>query len=250
MLGLGKQLEPTTEFVEAASPTDRLRHTLKYGLPVALAEQSDSENMDSAISLPCSDTVDCDVSGEELAIAAALASLVAPGAFAPLLGPKPTRRIEWVAPAAAAMLTVILAVSAPMILRSRLHAGVDQLRTQQASMQDQFEKVRLLRRDTERLIRLLDETATVTADWNSVLPVIAQAQSALPADSFLYRMTIDDQSLTISGETSDAAQVLERLEASPLLESARRTGALVPSSEAGLNIFEMRAERRRRGASR
>ena len=68
-------------------------------------------------------------------------------------------------------------------------------------------------------------------------------QASLPAEGFLYRLVVDRRSVTISGEASDAPAILQRLEESPLLTSARRTGPLTPSSEPGLDIFEMHAVR-------
>lgn len=250
MLGLGGQARDTMEIVDTSVAGDRLVHTLARGLAVSIAEPTDDEAAASALTLPDGAGNNADVSGVELAIAAALASFVAPGAFAPLLGPTPSRRIEWVAPVAAALLAASLMISAPMIGQSRLRAGVDRLRTRRLAMQDRFNQVRTLREDAERLARLLDETTSVTDEWRSVLPVIAEVQAALPDDGFLYRIVVDEQSVTISGEASDAPAVLQRMEASPLLASARRTGVLFPSTEPGLDIFEMRAQRRDREGDR
>ena len=251
-LGLGLQDRARAAVLEPVGMGDWLRHEFVRGVPVRAAEpvtDLQTESRDAVI-LP-GGALTPTVTGVDLAVAAALASFVAPGAFAPILGRAPGRRIEWVAPAAALAAALALFIAAPAVTRARLGASVLHLKAEQTALVEPFARVRDLRRDTERLTRLIDSAVTpATAGWASVLPAIAEAQAALPKDGFLYRIEIDAKGVTISGEAPDAPTILGRLEASPSLTAARRTGPLAPSPEPGLDIFEMRADRAPEGASR
>jgi len=253
MLGLGLQDEPHTLIIEPDPAGQSLQHELTLGLPTSIAEPPDLDSNNTqtnATVLPGSDAAST-VTGAELAVASALASLAAPNAFAPLDGRTPSRRIEWLAPAAALIAAAALFIAAPMIFHARFRAGIERSKAQQSALVEPFNTVRDLRHNAEKLARQLNEgVAATTASWHSVLPALAQAQASLPADGFLNRLSIDDQSVTISGDASDTPAILQRLEASDALTSARRTGPLSPSSFPGLDHFEMRAARTNPGVNK
>lgn len=247
ILGLGYQHLQHAVILDTSMPVETLRTTLAFGLPTEVAESVEpgAAGRDADHASAASDEHNSiRFTGLELAVGGALAPLVAPDAFAALDGATMTRRAEWIVPIAAFLAAAGLFIAAPMMEDARLRAGIERLKAEQAALIEPYNKVRDLRRETERLVRLLDEgILTTTRTWRSTLPAIAEAQAALPEDGFLYRLQIDDRTVTISGEASDAPAMLQRLEDSPLLESARRTGPLQPSSISGLDIFEMLANR-------
>lgn len=240
MCGLGLQTRESATVFEPLGGGEALRHDFAFGLPTEIAEAAGDESAHQFTVMSAG--VRRTISGDDLAIGAAVAPYVATSAFAPLLGAAPSRRSEWIAPIAAFAAAAALFIAAPLMYEARLQSGVDRLEARQVAMVDDFQSLRELRNRTEQRIKLVNEAvATATTGWRSTLPILAEAQAALPADGFLYRLEIDPQNVVISGEASDAPAVLQRLEESPLLTSARRTGPLMPSSEPGLDIFEMRA---------
>lgn len=251
MLGLGLQDRDRATVIEPIDENESVRHTLRRGLPVSIGEAHDRADADQDAVLPAHEpdaTTRAEVDGADLAVAAALAPVVAPKAFAPMAGALPNRAAEWLAPAAAAVLAAALLITAPIMYETRLRSGLAALRAEQASLTDEYQRVRSLRSNTERLASLLIEgVRDPLAPWRPTMPVMAEAQGALTGDGagegFLYRLLVDARGVTISGEADDAGAVLQLLEDSPLLTSARRTGPLMPSPEAGWSIFEMRAER-------
>lgn len=252
MLGLGLQAHERATVLDRVDD-ESLRHTLRFGLPTSIGEAvNESEESSASAVLPHAGArVDSRaISGVDLAIAGALAPSVAPDAFAPVAGATPARMGEWLAPAAAALLAAALLISAPMIYDARLRAGLADLRAEQAALTEEFQRVRAVRTNTERLATLLHEgVRDPIENWRPAMPVMAEAQGALAGEGFLYRMVVDARGVTISGESDDAGAVLQRLEDSPLLTSARRTGPLMPAPENGWSIFEMRAEREQSGGA-
>ncbi len=253
MLGLGLQEHVHATVIEPIDEVESVRHSLRYGLPVSIGDAVDSSVNDAiTVTLPKQSSARTanTVSGVDVAVAGGVAPLVAPHAFAPMSGAVATRRAEWLAPAAAALLAAGLLIGAPMIFDARLKTGLANLRAEQMALTDEYQRVRSVRNNTERLASLLNEgVREPISRWRPAMPVMAEAQAALSSEGFLYRMLVDARGVTISGEADDAGAVLQRLEDSPILSSARRTGPLMPSPEAGWSIFEMRAERTAAGGT-
>lgn len=242
-LGLGLQRARRAAVLEPVGFRAMHRHELALGLPVRAAQPADDADITAADAVLPGDAAST-VTGCELASAAAAASLVAPGVFAPLDGRVTTHRGDWIAPAAAVAAALALFISAPAVEEARVRAAIESLAQERESLAEPFARVRDVRKQAERLSALLGrDIAAATAGWSSVLPILAETQAAVPEAGFLYRIEIDGRGVTISGEAPDTPTILERLESSDHLTAARRAGPLSPSAEPGLDVFEMRADR-------
>ncbi len=229
-IGLGLQHEENSAVVEP----DGSAHLLRWGRLTAI----DANAPDGAATTTLTDD-----DAEDLAVAAALAGVVAPGAFRPITGAAPKQPKRWLAPAACAALALGLLYGASVMSANRYEAGIEAERQQQQAMADDLAETQSLRLETERLTRLLnDGVAATVVDWRALTPALIEAQASIPADGSLHRLDLDRQSVSLRGETRDAGAALGALEASAAFTGAAFT-APVSKTPDGSDVFELRADR-------
>jgi hypothetical protein len=155
--------------------------------------------------------------------------------------PKPWKRFI---PAGASLaLAALLLVATPMIWSARLDAGAEAAEARRLELRGAFAEAQSARAEAERLIKLSTAFDEATADWASVMPAVTQAVEALGARGFIYRLQIEQGVLTMTGESPEPGEALERLESSPSLSSAKFTTPLTTSpTDPALRVFTIRAE--------
>ncbi|TVQ31710.1 MAG: hypothetical protein EA376_08585 [Phycisphaeraceae bacterium] len=257
MLGLGLQGEARADVIEPGPHGGALRHELAWGRPVALGEPDHADEAlahGTRVTLPgeSEQPVAGEIEPHQLAIAAAMAPVVAPGVFAPLLGPTPPLPKRWIPPAVGAAAALALFLAGPAMWESRLVRATDSLRAEHATMQDRVDSVQALRQQAERYGRLVNEgVAQATSEWGSVLPTLIDAQRSLGDRGYFYRLEVTTRELHMVGEAGNATGVLERLETSEALTSARITSPVTTSNQTGLETIDVRVDRAsRRGGVR
>ena len=264
MLGLGLQSAERAEVLEQRAGGGQVCHRLWRGdVTEMFAPLSDSESPRSVlrVRLPGSDDrgglAGAAASGQhtaaksavgvdawDLAIAAALAPHVAPGSYVPLLGRRSTGAWRWALPAAAIALALLATWGASQTNEARFLAAAERVEREQAAWQAQLAEVERDRDETLRLVGLLEAAARgPVAVRRSVLPELAAAHAALPAEGFLYRVELDGAGVALRGESKRASDVLQALDATPGFKGARNVSTPAPVEERSSEMFDIRAER-------
>lgn len=233
-LGLGLEGEERVSVVESDGAAE-LSLELRYGLPIAFDEPAPRSSVVRRLGV--------DVPAEELAQAGPRALLAAGGAIAPLVGAKPQGWSRVAVPAAAGALAIALVASAPAVWSARLESGADAAAAERAALRDDLASARQARSLAEERLELASAFDDATSEWSSALPALRDAAGALDEAGFLYRLQIEGDAMTMTGEAADVGAVLERLEASPSLTSVGTTAPLTSSpTDPGLSVFTIRAE--------
>lgn len=76
----------------------------------------------------------------------------------------------------------------------------------------------------------------------SAVEVIAELTRRLPDDTYLEKLSIDDERIMLIGLSSQAPALIERLQGSPLWNSPALAGALQPDPRSGRDRFTLIAE--------
>jgi hypothetical protein len=233
-LGLDVQGAPRTSVVENDGAVDASLE-LAGGLPIHIDEPA-----------PRSQTIlriGEDVSPADLAAAAPMASLAAPGAWAPMTGDAPNAWKRHLPAGAAIALAALLLAASPLIWNARLSAGAEAAEVRRVELREAFDRAQSARAEAERLTELSRAFDRATADWASVMPAVTQAVEALGAEGFIYRLQLERGVLTMTGESPAPGDALERLESARALSNARFTTPLTPSpTDPALRVFTIRAE--------
>ncbi len=250
-LGLGLQHDARAEVIDAAGAA-LVRHEFAHGRALSIAqpmhagqtEPSSRYILPAAQGIYPKDAPGKQLSEFDLALGAALAPTVAGGVFSPIVGRDPAAPKRWLASVAAGVAAVILLAAAGPLLGARLARATDALQTDREQMAGEVEQIVRMRTDAERYSRLLSEgVAQPTSEWRSVLPALIDAQAALGAEGFLYRIEVTPDHLTMQGEAESASETLEQLEGSPSLAGARHMRPVRTSGVTNKQIFEIRAGR-------
>ena len=241
-LGLGLQRRERAELIDELGGDLRVRHELRLGEMVDLgspAMEGDQPVSEFGVDLTR-------IAPEELAIAAVIACEVSggAGAFFALDGRTPAAPKRWLIPAAAALLAAGAVWGSIYTTGARYQSAIDSLKDDRAMTEAEFKKADAARADATRLAALIDQGFNRRVKkWGSILPALGGAMAALPSEGFLYRLELDDQSVTMRGEAKHAAEVLRKLEDTPGFKSAKSTDPESPVVERGLETFTVRAER-------
>jgi len=259
MLGLGLQHHDSVEVLERFGQGSGIvtRHRLAFGRPVAMgesAQQGQQHPCSIQVVLPNSDGSASNgeqLDPHELAIAAAVAPVVVPAAYAPLLGKPHAPMRRWLEPALAMVVAMVLIIAAGPTYNTRLNNATQTLAARQTELIDQLDRVDQLRSQVNRLAVLVNQSVLApTNQWSQALPVLLEAQASLGDEGFIYRIDLDQNHLTLAGEVLNATAMLERLEASGLFGAVRPVAPMTKSSVSSLDVFEVRAHRDQQGPSR
>lgn len=250
---MGMQGEAVASVIEDASSPMALRHTLEFGLVRALAEPagfSGGEMPEKTI------TIEADAGYEaraartrlgpvDVAIAAGLLPSVLAGRYVPLVGRAPRAANRWAMPAAAAVLAGLMVMGGFWARDARYRSAAADLEAQTAELSATAQTSSAMRVAAADTARMVEKGVSPTLKgWRSVLPVLREAQSAVPADGFAYRIEVTPTEIVLQGEAKRLNDVIEAVEAGREMTGARIVDPPVPIQERGLETFHVRAMRR------
>lgn len=246
LLGAGYQ---RAERAEVASWTGAqwASHRLAWGEITDLnaPRSADGSLADAALPSDRSDApTNAPMGGADVAAAGALAMIVAPDQVAPLVGRVPHPSRHWLAAAAMVALGGVLLWSSGPLARWRYERAMDQLTEAESARAPVLAEVESSRRRAVELAARLESLRKLFADSGpGVLAAADAAQSAMPADAFLYRVEVDSGAVTLKGEARRAGDVLRAVEDRQEFQAARELDTPITVEERGFEMFNIRAER-------
>ena len=233
-LGLGLESRARASVVEHDGAAETSLE-LSAGLPTSVDEPAPRSEAVRRIGT--------DVTAEALAQAAPRALIVAGEAIAPMVGVRANGWSRRAAPGAAVVAAALLIAAAPMLWGARLEAGAEAAAARRVALASEVERAESARARAEERRALARAFDDATGDWASSLPALRDAIGALGERGFLYRLQIEGDAMTMTGEAADVGAVLERLEASPTLSNVGTTAPLTGSpTDPALSVFTIRAE--------
>lgn len=221
MLGLGLGSATTARITESTPLGQQLVHTLRLGVPSALAEApTDAHHDHTDAHLPArlpDDTHDA----LTLAAAAPLALDVARSHIKPIAGNPRSPAARFALPAAAGAIAATLALTAFALSDARYATAADRLEQQQANRAEEEQRVAAQLQELRDLVAKLDaaQRAGAGAD-GSMMPTLEAAFAVLPERGFFERVSVREQTVLLGGAAARAQDVLRGLEGSPAFGSA------------------------------
>lgn len=260
LLGLGLQKYARAQVLDAGAHGVRTLHMLEYGRVTAIEEPWSEDAQERAslmeetfvAQLPCGTETSvpgsfpngaAELTPADVALGGALASIVAPGEYAPMIGKRTGAPKRWLAPLAAAAVAIGVFWSAGVVVESRFASASQQIASAQQSLAVPLSEAESVRSRARALIQRIETVHAASKDWNSVLPVLFEAQGALPPDGYLYRIEIDQSRVKMAGEARSAGDVLRQIERSEVFHSAERISTAAPTPRG--ETFDVQAQIRR-----
>jgi hypothetical protein len=247
LLGLGLQGQAEAVVEDRGGRGGGVVHRLAFGEVVELNGPAGDAARAPTMSLPTEDGGG--MSGFDLAVAGALAPIVGRGRMWPIMGEARREPMRWWPAAAGVALAVGIAWLAERTETWRYQRAIAALEIERAAHAGALAEVRAARERTTTLVERIETIARAereSADGD-LLAAFDAVRAALPAGAFLYRVEVDGGSLTIKGEAKRAGDVLRAVEETEAFEGAKELDAPVTVEERGLETFNIRAERVRRG---
>ncbi len=231
MLGLGLTDRHTARVAERSPLGTALVHTLRRGVPVALAEPDNHPAGAHDATIPTTLPEHND-DAVRIAIGAALARSCAASHVIPLAGRATPLAVRMATPLVVAGVAAMVVLVAAFASETRLeHASATLARTTDSRAAEAAE----LRRDLGRLDRLNQLIASARAlgidDPPTTVVALDAAHRVLPDDAFLTQLTLTPRSVAMRGAAERAQAVLRNLEASDAFTAARQDA---PSQRFGL----------------
>lgn len=247
MLGAGFQRTESAEVV-AWNGAQWVAHRLNWGEIVELNAPLAEEPPPARVALPAGDQARNPpapvMSGAELAAAGALATIVAPDHFAPLVGRAARANRRWLPAAATVALGAMLLWGVGPLERWRYDRASARL---EALSEARARDVAQVSADRDRVLARvagLEALRSLTAGpAPGALAAAAAVSAAMPADSFLYRIEADAKAITIKGEARRAGDVLRAIEDRAEFQAARELDTPITVEERGFEMFTIRADR-------
>lgn len=250
LMGLGLQSRAEASVLERLPTGVVVEHTLRWGRIADLARPSATTASASFVSagMPLAIVDGSGVahgqSPHDIAVAAALALRVAPESIAPLQGAAPRASRGWIPAAVAATLAIGAVLLASRAETWRYERAVASLEAERVQAQPVVNSVVAERDRAERIASLLaSASALMPSGGPDLLDDLAAAQAAIPEGGFMYKIELDERSLTIRGESKRAGDVLRAIEDSPRFHAARELDTAAAVEERALETFHIRAER-------
>ncbi len=249
MAGLGLQNEPSAVVLERGPTGALVRHQLAHGRVNELGVPHETELSPGGtmVMLPGDGAPPPGVRAldpSELALAAALAKIVAPDSFMPLVGRSRSPLRAWARPATLAAACVALLLGASAIREWRYQRAIESLSAEREQLAPRVAEVERLRERARRLSADIAAASKImTAEWSSLTPVLAQAHGAVPPEGFLYKVRVDSKAVILDGESSRYLDTLRALEETTAFANARQVNPSVSVSERKMDMFSIRADR-------
>ena len=130
-------------------------------------------------------------------------------------------------------------VAAPMVSKSR---ALDAMGQEIARLKPQAEAAGKLRTEHEKRAALLTKVAALKRTAPPPLLMLAKLSAALDDQSFLFDLRLESGSLTISGVSSDASLLAQKLGAMPDFRSVKFVGAVTRDPQTPRDRFTLALE--------
>jgi general secretion pathway protein L len=140
---------------------------------------------------------------------------------------------------AASVMFLLLAMSD--LVDNRL-AAVEALRADADSQREAAREVAALRKSLEEAVAGANFLAVRKGSAPSVIELLATLTEVLPDDTFLERLNLAGTTLTMTGQSGQAAQLIERLRAARGIREAALSGAIQPDARSGKDRFNITAQ--------
>ena len=148
------------------------------------------------------------------------------------------RRVLLAAGGLCAMLALV-AVSLPILLPyralSRIEADIERLRPQ-------LDEVAALRRRISQRTSAGDVVGAEEARLGKALEAIALLTEVLPDDTYLTAFTLRQRQVTLTGQSADAARLIPRLSADPMLRDVVFLSPVTRAEPSRAELFSLRLE--------
>ena len=138
----------------------------------------------------------------------------------------------------ASLSVVLILIGMSAVLENRLHAVVEM----EGEVASQRAAARLTAGKREQLAQAAAAAnflAQQKRSQPSMVRTLADLTSLLPDDTFLERLNVSKGELSITGQSAKAAQLVERLQNSTMLESPALNGPVQPDGRTGLDRFTL-----------
>jgi general secretion pathway protein L len=146
-------------------------------------------------------------------------------------------------------INLALAVGSVLLVLSAMHAIVDHRRAAVVELQAEVDRQRSAARGAAQLRTSLDEAvqaanflAVQKARQPSMLELLTSLTDALPDDTYVERMSVAGENLNLTGQSSQAAQLIERMQRLPNLRNAALAGSIQPDPRSGKDRFTITAQ--------
>ena len=133
----------------------------------------------------------------------------------------------------------VVAVVLPFVTQALALHSVDQ---QIASLRPDLAKAEALRQQIANGTTGIDAIAAEEARTGDVLAVLAAVTDALPDDTYLTSLSLRQGHLSLSGQSTAAAQLIGTLSGQHLLRNTAFDAPITRSDQAKLDIFSIRAD--------
>ncbi|MFL6591666.1 MAG: PilN domain-containing protein [Luteimonas sp.] len=150
----------------------------------------------------------------------------------------PTRKWNW---ALAAVAVLALAGGLWQLLENR-RAAADALETQVASRSDTARRVALQRQQLTDAVQGSAFLDRARSGRPTNVEIMDELSRRLPDNTYLEKLAIEGDRLTLIGLSSEASALVSRLEGSPLWTSPALTGAVQPDPSTGRDRFTLMAD--------
>ena len=150
----------------------------------------------------------------------------------------PTRAWNW---ALAAVAVLALAGGLWQLLGNR-RAAADALEQQVASRSDAARRVGLQRQQLMDAVQGAAFLDRARSGRPTNVEIMDELSRRLPDNTYLEKLAIEDDRLTLIGLSAEASALVSRLEGSPLWRSPALTGALQPDPSTRLDRFTLMAD--------
>jgi general secretion pathway protein L len=142
-----------------------------------------------------------------------------------------------------------LAAGSVLFMALAMGAVVDNRRAAVEQLQADVDRQRSAARGVTQLRTALDEAvqaanflAVQKSTQPSMLELLAQLTDALPDDTYVERLSIAGENLNMTGQSSRAAQLIERLQQLPNLRNPALAGSIQPDPRTGKDRFTITAQ--------
>lgn len=150
----------------------------------------------------------------------------------------PTRTWNW---ALAAVAVLALAAGLWQLLENR-RAAADALETQVASRGDTARRVALQRQQLVDAVQGAAFLDRARSGRPTNVEIMDELSRRLPDNTYLEKLAVEGDRLTLIGLSSEASALVSRLEGSPLWTSPALTGAVQPDPSTGRDRFTLMAD--------
>ncbi len=150
-------------------------------------------------------------------------------------------RVLWInlGLACGGLLFLLLAMS--HLVDNRI-AAVEALRLDSEAQRDAARDAAMLRKSLEDAVAGANFLAVRKRSEPSVVELLKTLTTTLPDDTFIERLNLAGNTLSITGQSGQAAQLVERLRAAPGLRGAALSGAIQPDARTNKDRFNITAQ--------